>query len=333
MPFFRVFFKTLGILFGITTFLIVINIMLFFFQNNNNFQFAEGDTNSKNLIAIINLNGPILNNFNQYLINNIIDYIQPEKVKRDLENLENLKPKIVIFKINSPGGTVSGTANLEKIIKNFKKSNEIKIYFYTNEILASGGYWVATTGDKIYAQYGAILGSIGVSGPSWYYYDQPISISTGIFGNKIETRNEIEIYDQNAGNFKDLYNPFRKPTTKELNHLKNMVGEIYNDFVLKVSQSRKIEISTLKNDIGALIFTSNQAKNNFLLDDVIEFDELINNIVKENNFKNYKIIKNNFKPNTLHKYFSNIFIKNNEKVCQKLNSNFVSLIHTFVEFC
>ena len=68
-----------------------------------------------------------------------------------------------------------------------------------------------------------------------------------------------------------------------------MVGEIYNDFVLKVSQSRKIEIST-KNDIGALIFI-NQAKNNFLLDDVIEFDELINNIVKENNFDNYNYKK------------------------------------------
>ena len=63
------------------------------------------------------------------------------------------------------------------------------------------------SGDKIYANYGSIIGSIGVSGPSWYYYDKPKSISTGILGQKIETENGIYIFDQNAGNSKDLFNP------------------------------------------------------------------------------------------------------------------------------
>ena len=79
------------------------------------------------LIAIINLNGPILNNFNQYLINNVIDYIQPEKIKRDLENLENLKPKIVIFKINSPGGTVNGTWAIGSFGARFNKRKITKL--------------------------------------------------------------------------------------------------------------------------------------------------------------------------------------------------------------
>ena len=79
------------------------------------------------------------------------------------------RPNILIIKINSPGGTVTATASLEKIINDFKKENKIEIYFYSDEILASGGYWVATSGDKIYANYGSIIGSIGVKGPDWFF--------------------------------------------------------------------------------------------------------------------------------------------------------------------
>ena len=36
-------------------------------------------------------------------------------------------------------------------------------------MLASGGYWSSLAGEKIYANYGAIIGSIGVKGPDWIF--------------------------------------------------------------------------------------------------------------------------------------------------------------------
>ena len=42
---------------------------------------------------------------------------------------------------------------LANIIKDFKNNKKVKIYFFTEEILASGGYWVATQGNKIFAKY------------------------------------------------------------------------------------------------------------------------------------------------------------------------------------
>ena len=68
-----------------------------------------------------------------------------------MNNFEKILPKVIIFSINSPGGTVSASNNLYNIIKSFKKRNNVEIIFHTNELLASGGYWAATAAYKIYA--------------------------------------------------------------------------------------------------------------------------------------------------------------------------------------
>ena len=334
MPFFNVFLRTLGFLIGITVFIILLNLLFYIFpEEKENFDFVEGNKESNNIIAILDLNGPIINNFNQSLVGDLFEYITPNRVKNYLSNLKKIQPNILIIKINSPGGTVTATTSLEKIINDFKKENKIEVYFYSNEILASGGYWVATSGDKIYANYGSIIGSIGVSGPSWYYFDKPISVSRGIIGQKIETKNGIKVYDQNAGTSKDLYNPFRKPKDEELSHLNEIVMEIYDDFLIKVSNARKIEINILKNEIGALIYSATQAKKNFLIDDILDFDLLIDRIITDKNFIDYKIVKMNVSESFISKYLVNYFNVKNSKICNKLNSNFVSIFPYFLNNC
>ena len=334
MAFFNTFLKTIGILIGFSTFVIILTVFLSILpKNDGDFSFSEGDRQSENIIAVINLNGPIIKNINQNLIGNIIDYISPKIVKKSLKNLEELNPKIVIIRINSPGGTVTATATLEKIIREFKNKTNTKIYFYSDEILASGGYWVSTSGDKIYTNYGSIIGSIGVSGPTWYYYNQPKSISNNFFGQRIETEKGIEVFNQNAGISKDLFNPFRKPTSQELSHLESMVKEIYDDFIMKVSSSRKIERNNLINDIGALIFTSNQAKKNFLVDDVISFEDLINQIAIEEKYSDYKIIQKNLEKGFITNFISNYFSKEKTLICNELNSNFSTIFPIFLNNC
>ena len=334
MAFINIFLKTLGFLIGSLTFVVILSLLISISSNEDNkFKVIEGEPDSKNVIAQISLNGPIFNNYNQFLTSDFKSYIDPNKVKEQLKILEKYNPKVVIFKINSPGGTVTATHNLESIIKKFKRKNKSEIYFYSDEILTSGAYWIATSGDKIFANYGAIIGSIGANGPRWYYYKTPRSISNGIFGQKIETIDKIEVYNQSAGNSKDLYNPFRKPTLEELNHLQSMVQEIYINFVNKVSKSRKIEKNILINEIGALIYTSNQAKDNFLIDNTFEYEELIEIILKENNFIDYKILKVEGQSNFISKYLSMYFNTNSNNFCEKINISFTVISPTFVEQC
>ena len=340
MVFFNVFFRTFGFLSALLIFFILLNI-LFFITNDlkkNQFTLIEGKENSNNIIASINLNGPIFNSSNDLFENGIYNYINPNQVKLYLDELKELNIKALIIRINSPGGTVSATADLEKIFNEFKKKTNIKIYVFTNEILASGGYWIATVADHIFASYGSIIGSIGVSGPSWFYFNTPLSLSSGIFGQSIETKNGIEIFDQNAGQSKDLYNPYRRPDNNEIRHLQSIVDEIYYDFISKVSKSRKIDINYVQNNIGALIYSSKQAKDNFLIDQILDYETMVDFIVKENQFENYKIIENNVSNSLLEslitKYKSETNIKHSyENICRNLEISINVLIPTFLKNC
>ena len=340
MIFFSVFFRTLGFLSALLIFIIIINLVLNFSNKLEKKQFVmtEGIPSSNNIIANINLNGPIFNNNSNVLGNNLYDYINPSQVKSYLEELKELEIKALIININSPGGTVSATAELEQIIYEFKKHTNTKVYFFTKEILASGGYWVATTADKIFASYGSIIGSIGVSGPSWFYYNSPTSLSSGVFGQTIETKEGIEVFNQNAGEGKDLFNPFRRPKSDEIKHLQDIVDDVYNDFITKVSRNRKIEISNIKNNIGALIYSSNQAKNNFLIDDILNYERLIKLIIKENEFEDYKIYENKVS----NSIFENLLVKYKdqnkdeysfEKICRNLETNVSVVIPIYLKDC
>ena len=291
--FFNVFIKSIAFFLSILTIIIIISLSLTFFADrNNNFTTISGEENSSNIIAIIELNGIIIETSSELsnLTNPFI--ISPQSIKQNLEELKKISPKAIIFSINSPGGTVSASKTLYDIIKEYKKNNiDTKILIHTDELLASGGYWVATAADGIYASYGSIIGSIGVKGPDWFFYDKPKTISTGIFGNTVETENGIKVFTNKAGKSKDIFNPFRKPTNNELRHLQNMVDEIYSDFIRIVSKERKIEINSIKEDIGALIFTSKDSKKLNLIDSELNLAELINNTIKDNNFLDYKVIK------------------------------------------
>ena len=252
-----------------------------------------------------------------------------------MEELKKIEVKVLIININSPGGTVSATNELENIFYKFKRETNVKIYFFTKEILASGGYWIATSADKIFASYGSIIGSIGVNGPSWFYYDTPISLSSGIFGQTIETENGIKVYNQNAGQGKDLFNPYRRPENREIKHLQNIVDEIYDDFLIKVSKSRKIDISFIENNIGALIYSSLQARENYLIDDILDYEDLIKYIIKENNFNDYLIYEKKIN----NSFFGNLFANYNNKnysydnICKKFKTNINVVMPSFLEDC
>ncbi len=339
MLFFNVFFKTLGFFCAILIFIIIINILLNSLENlnKNNFVLVDGNEDSENIIATINLNGPIFNNSINILENNLYSFINPKYVKNYLEELKKLNVNVLIVNINSPGGTLTATAELENIFYNFKKETNTKIYFFTKEILASGGYWIGTSADKIYASYGAVIGSIGVSGPSWYYYNNPISLSSGILGQTIETKKGIEVFNQNAGQGKDLFNPYRRPTNDEIQHLQKIVDEVYNDFLRKVSKSRKIEISFVEKNIGALIYSSNQAKEKYLIDGILNYEKLIKNIIKENNFENYKIYENIKRQSLIENLiisYNNYYYKNVQgNICKKFETSINLVTPLFLRNC
>jgi protease-4 len=333
--FFNVFFKTLGVFFAILLFfLIIIGISTYTnSQSNAGFNLIKGNEKSNNAIFILEISGPIIESDSSF--NDLVgfNFISPIRIKKQLEEILTFNPKILIVSINSPGGTVSASSELYNSFLTFKKKSNTSIIFHTSEILASGGYWASLSGEKIYASYGSIVGSIGVKGPDWFYFNKPKLISSGFLGQTIEVDKEIEVYSTNAGKSKDLFNSFRRPTNEELNHLSTMVEKINADFIHLVSKNRKLEKKIIKNEIGGLIFNSSQAKNNFLIDDEISLDELLNLIIKENKFQNFKVYKNYKQKDFLFdKLISINFMKKKEiednyiNICNRMKMNIVSIL-------
>ena len=294
--------------FFLKTFAFLSSIFLFFFliltifswineENlilNQNLKFIEGDKDSKNTILKIKLKGPILlessyqSEFNLIGIPSAIYVNELEKI---FDNLIFDEIKGMVISIDSPGGTVSATYKFYNILEKLKKKYNLKIYFYSNEILTSGAYWTALAGDKIYTNYGTIIGSIGVRGPDWIYYNKPIAISNSIFDKSVETIDGIKKYRMIAGKSKDIYDSFRKPTDKEISALQEILDEVYLDFVNLVSKKRKIENDFIENEIGALIYNAKKAKKIFLIDDIKELKDVYKLMIRDLNLENYKILK------------------------------------------
>ena len=349
--FFNFFIKTTAFLTAITLFFIMLSFVITFSFSDNEkinskkFILKEGNNNSKNKVILIKLRGPILNEPSDLLEFSLIDSIEAIYVSEFIKSLDEItleKPKGIIVSIDSPGGSVSATYNMYKALEKFKKNNQTKIFFHSNELLASGGYWTALASDKIYASYGAMIGSIGVRGPDWIYYDKPVSISTGILGQTVETKEGIKKYNTIAGRSKDLFDSFRMPTKEETESLQSIVDRIYMDFVNAVAKKRSIENHFIIENLGALIFDAQKAKENYLIDDIKNLQEVTNQIIKDLDLKDYKIIEKKRKKNYFKKFVQSSLIMKYDintikinRVCSLINGyiNVIFLDNQLIKNC
>tara|TARA_B100001123_G_C15215531_1_gene989066 strand:- start:73 stop:1122 length:1050 start_codon:yes stop_codon:yes gene_type:complete len=342
------FIKIFAFFLALLVFFVFLGFLLSFLGDSklrNEFVFKEGDNSSLNKIVLLKLRGPILNEpieILEYRLIGSINAIYVNEFKKTLGEIKIQKPKGIIISIDSPGGSVSATYNLYKTLENFKKNNRIKVFIHTNELLASGGYWFGLSSDKIYASYGAMIGNIGVRGPDWIYFNKPTLISNGIIGQTIQTKNEIKKYNTIAGKSKDIFDPFREPTKKEIKSLKKNVDNIYIDFVNTVSKKRSIEYDIIVNEIGAFIFDAKSAKENYLIDDIKNLDEVTMKLVKDLKLKTYQLIEKEktksffediLQASLILKY--NIDSIKNSRICNIVNSytNVIFLNRQYMNNC
>ena len=127
--FFSTFFKILASLLAISVFFIILFSLLSLLKpndKNTKFEFIKGNKDSKNLIAVIKLDGPIIRNTFGLSKITSIKTISPNKLKEDLSSLKKLNPKILIAseefndiffkKIDEIDDTIIQGENLDNII-------------------------------------------------------------------------------------------------------------------------------------------------------------------------------------------------------------------------
>lgn len=241
--------------------------------NINDIQIKE-ESNNAPVIAVVPLEGPISNGDNSIKFS--ISELSVREKLRKIEN--NKKVKAVILRINSPGGDALEAEKIYKLIKRFNKKTSIPIYASLSDVAASGGYYIATSANKIFANNATITGSIGVVSliPK---FDKTLS-KFGINKDVIE-----------KGKFTGIYEPTYALTNEDRNHIIDTLNDVYIEFKHRVSQARNISSEDLEPIAGGRVWLGDEAKSIGLVDDIASLNEVIDIVAKETNLKNYNVIQ------------------------------------------
>lgn len=173
--------------------------------------------------------------------------------------------KAVVVRIESPGGGVSPSQELYQEIG--RTGREKPVVVSMGSIAASGGYYIASAAQKIYANPGTITGSIGVI-LQFTNFEELL--------NKIGFRMEIV----KSGKFKDVGNPSREMTPEERAYLQTMIDNVHQQFVRDVARGRRMQEEEVREVADGRIFTGEQAKELGLVDELGNLRDAINAAAK-----------------------------------------------------
>ncbi|MGJ7920418.1 signal peptide peptidase SppA [Neobacillus sp. LXY-4] len=199
-----------------------------------------------------------------------------------MEKLDYVKDddtiKGIILKINSPGGGVMESAEIHDKLLEIKKETKKKIYVSMGAVAASGGYYIATPADKIFASKETMTGSLGV-------------IMQGINYSGLAEKYGVDFVTIKSGPYKDIMSPTREMTEEERNILQNMINNSYEGFVKVISDGRGIPSDEVKKIADGRIYDGRQAKELNLIDQYGYLDDVIANMRKDLHIRDAQVIR------------------------------------------
>ncbi|HEY9677915.1 MAG TPA: signal peptide peptidase SppA [Drouetiella sp.] len=180
--------------------------------------------------------------------------------------LKNEHVKAILLRINSPGGTVSASQEVTNLVKSFRKTDR-PVVVSMGDTAASGGYYIASAGDKIIAEPGTLTGSIGVIMHLMNYKG---------LGDKIGVQNDVV----KSGQFKDIGTSARPPTPEERAILQALIMDSYDQFVTAVADGRKMQIAEVKRIGDGRVYSGRQALKLHLVDELGGYDDALVSLQK-----------------------------------------------------
>lgn len=182
-------------------------------------------SNNKPVVAIMRLEGVIGKTGS---MRSGLTISSLNKLIEKMFKIENLDA--VCLCINSPGGSPVQSELISKRLRYLAKELDVPIYSFVEDVAASGGYWLACAGDKIFASKSSIIGSIGV-----------ISSGFGFHGAIEKLGIERRVIAE--GKNKSVLDPFQPSKSSDIKLIKALQKKIYDHFVENVKERRKARLT------------------------------------------------------------------------------------------
>ena len=228
------------------------------------------ENDSKNKIAVINIEGSITTGESSYGIAG-----SETIVKNIRKAIKDNSVKALVIRVNSPGGGVYASELITNSLKEFKETGR-PIVSSMGDIAASGGVWVTTLSDEIWAKKETLTGSIGVYGL--------LTTIEGLYdwaGVQVDGVSSTE-----AAQWDNRSNMPENVT----NAIQASVDNTYEKFVTKVSENRDMKYEEVHAVAKGRIWSGEKASQLGLVDNIGDLDDAINSASSLANIKDYKVI-------------------------------------------
>ena len=215
---------------------------------------------SKNKIAVINVEGAIMTGEAAYGVagsDTIVKNIQSATKDKSV--------KAMVLRVNSPGGDVWASELITNALNEFKETDR-PIISSMGDIAASGGVWVTTNSDEIWAEEDTLTGSIGVYGivPTLDgIYDWAGIKVDGVSSTKAGEWDEREAMPENITNL-----------------IQSSIDRTYNKFVSKVAENRGMLYEDVLPIAGGRIWAGYKALELGLVDKIGDLEDALKSAAK-----------------------------------------------------
>ena len=189
---------------------------------------------------------------------------------------EDEKVKAIVLRVNSPGGSALASDVIWRETELIKQSGK-PFYVSMGDYAASGGYYIACSADKIYANANTITGSIGVFGviPNLQKF---LDEKLGITFDRYETNPHA-----------DLVSAYKPLDAAEMKAMQTMIGEIYNDFTSKVAKGRNMTQAQVDSIGQGRVWSGEDAKQIGLVDEIGDLDDCVKAAAQAANLTDYAV--------------------------------------------
>src|SRR5271170_6438214 len=189
--------------------------------------------------------------------------LSPQPVVGELKKFgDDSSIKAIIIHVNSPGGGVAASEEIYREVKRLRTEKKKKVVVSIETVGASGAYYVASASDKIFADRGSIVGSIGVIA-EWMNYGDLLKWA--------KLKNVVI----KTGEFKDTGNPARDLTPNEQAYMQSLIDNMFGQFVHAVADGRGLKFEDVKAIANGKVWTGEQAKAMNLIDGVGDFETAV----------------------------------------------------------
>lgn len=209
-------------------------------------------------IAVVDLDGVILN---------------PNPTVQQLKKFaDDDSVKAIILHVNSPGGGVAASEEIYREVKRIRDQKKKRIVASIETVGASGAYYVSSATNKIYADKGSVVGSIGVIA-EWVNYGDLLQWA------------KLKSVILKTGEFKDTGTPTRDLTPAEKAYLQGLIDNMFHQFIQAVADGRAMKFDDVKAIADGRVWTGEQAMSLKLVDQLADFQAAIEDTAKSVNIK------------------------------------------------